>query len=254
MSLAAMTWAWGQGKPDAKEPLTDGEKLTLMALADHADDDGECWPGQKYLAEKCGTTDRTIRRRLKTLQDKGYITREHRQREDGSRTSDLIVLAMRTETSGRTEANRTTASGREPSVPVDAGKGSQTRLKEEELQPRSGCSVGRHRLTRGEWRLATMLLDHFNQLAGTKLGKLTSRRDPSPHIKQIVERIREWPDLTDADHRQILDVAFTHPWWKGKPGVGVVYGPKAFPRAVSRERPSGARSYERPDDPEDKPW
>ena len=109
-------------------------------------------------------------------------------------------------------------------------------------------------MTRGEWRRACKLLDHFNELAGTTLGKLTSRRDPSPHIKQIVERIREWPDLTDDEHIAILDHAFAHPWWDGKPGVGVVYGPKAFPRAAARERPTGSRSYERPVDPEDKPW
>lgn len=95
MSVLVMAWAWST---DAK----GADKLLLLAIADRADDDGVCWLGQKNLGAKCGVTDRAIRAGLGRLETAGLIEREHRQRENGSRTSDLIrVLIQPEDSSGR---------------------------------------------------------------------------------------------------------------------------------------------------------
>jgi len=54
--------------------LTHAEQSVLLALADHAHDDGTgCYPGVGYLAWKTGYSERQIRRILASLEAKGLI-------------------------------------------------------------------------------------------------------------------------------------------------------------------------------------
>lgn len=56
-------------------------RLTLLALADFADNDGgSIHVGQRHLAVRTGAGERTIRRNLKALVDAGYITETGRTR------------------------------------------------------------------------------------------------------------------------------------------------------------------------------
>lgn len=78
MSVRWITWAWDQECSNA------AEKLTLIALADHAGEDGRAFPGCARLAEKTGSGERTVRRHLDQLEENGQLTRERRRRADGS--------------------------------------------------------------------------------------------------------------------------------------------------------------------------
>lgn len=83
-----MTWAFDQELPE-------GQKLVLLALADHADDEGTCWPGAKRMAEKCGVTRRTVQRRIAALETRGLLQREHRfHEENGGQRSSIVRLAL----------------------------------------------------------------------------------------------------------------------------------------------------------------
>lgn len=86
MSLAAMTWAV---EAPIERPTA---KLALVCLADHADEDGACFPSQKALAAKVGVSERALRDALVWLEDNGFIERTARHRKDGSRTSDAYQL------------------------------------------------------------------------------------------------------------------------------------------------------------------
>ena len=49
------------------------DRLTLLALADHANDDGECWPGQARLARKTNMTARSVQRCIANLVKLGEV-------------------------------------------------------------------------------------------------------------------------------------------------------------------------------------
>ena len=54
MSNEAITWAW-------KQQVGPREKLLLICLADAAnDEDWQCWPSQRHIAEKTGYSIATV--------------------------------------------------------------------------------------------------------------------------------------------------------------------------------------------------
>ena len=83
-----MNWAW------SVESLTPTERLTLLALADYADEKHSCFPGQEKLAERVCVSSRTIIRTIATLEDRGLVSRELRFRESGPRTSNRYYLNL----------------------------------------------------------------------------------------------------------------------------------------------------------------
>lgn len=86
MSVQAITAAM------AIRNASPSEKLLLLVLANYADEHMRCWPSQRRLADDTCLTDRTIRKLLSDLEQRGIITRTERQRDDGSRASDVIHL------------------------------------------------------------------------------------------------------------------------------------------------------------------
>lgn len=86
MSVFATSWAY-------RQQLESGPKFVLVALADFADGDFVCFPGQKRLATMTGMGERTVRRHLLRLEEMGAIERVERRRADGTRTSDLYRLS-----------------------------------------------------------------------------------------------------------------------------------------------------------------
>ena len=72
--------------------LTTSEKLTLLMLANYADERLTCFPSQRTLSEDTGLSDKWLRQVLSSLENRGIISRQERRREDGSRSSDLIRL------------------------------------------------------------------------------------------------------------------------------------------------------------------
>ncbi len=98
-------------------------KIVMLTLADHADVDGYCFPGQGTLARRSSIPERTLRRVLQGLEEQGLIERERRTNEAGQRKTDgyrilPAILAGGSEPTGQNEgANRPTVAGtKEPSV------------------------------------------------------------------------------------------------------------------------------------------
>jgi len=97
MSLRALTWAWEQ------ELTNPSEKLVLLAIADHANDDGMCWPSMSHVAERCLLSTRQIQRITEQLVHYGLLTRERRKRPDGTLGTYTYTLNIhRTPMSGPT--------------------------------------------------------------------------------------------------------------------------------------------------------
>nr|WP_051686600.1 helix-turn-helix domain-containing protein [Ochrobactrum sp. UNC390CL2Tsu3S39] len=86
MSVQAISWAVTFDAENATE------KAVLLILANYADGNGVCFPGQQSIAKQSACSDRSVRRVLDSLEERGIIRRIMRRRGDGTRTSDRIIL------------------------------------------------------------------------------------------------------------------------------------------------------------------
>ena len=75
MSVKAMTYVW------ENSPYNGNALIVHLALADHCDDQGICWPSQKYLANKCKVSERQIRRIISQMVLDGFLFVQVRGRE-----------------------------------------------------------------------------------------------------------------------------------------------------------------------------
>ena len=88
MSLAALSWAL------RRDGIRPTEKLVLLALADYADRNNECFPSITTLAATVGVHKSTVQRSLSTLVDAGHIAKNVRTRPDGSQTSNSYTILL----------------------------------------------------------------------------------------------------------------------------------------------------------------
>lgn len=84
MSIRAIKWAYS-----LKLPSTT--KFVLVTLAEHADDDGECWPLQTRIAEMTGLTDRAVRYVIHGLKASGLL-----KSSGGKGRSSTFFLSLET--------------------------------------------------------------------------------------------------------------------------------------------------------------
>lgn len=109
MSVQASTWAWAQ------PTSSSGQRLVLLALADTADDTGECWPGVRRICEKTQLSERQVRTHLDALEAAELLDRTRRRRADGTLGTYTYRLAMATGSEQPQAAHRRT-SGSQPPV------------------------------------------------------------------------------------------------------------------------------------------
>ena len=74
----------------AARGLSSAERVVLLAMADHADDAGKCWPAMGTLASKCEMTDRGVRKIVRRLAERGFLATELSR---GSKSSTYLVTA-----------------------------------------------------------------------------------------------------------------------------------------------------------------
>jgi hypothetical protein len=86
MSYQATAWALEQ------DPKGPSAKVVLLALAAYADKNGQCYPARERLATETCQSVATVDRRLKDLENMGFIRRERRLREDGADTTSMVTL------------------------------------------------------------------------------------------------------------------------------------------------------------------
>ena len=73
--------------------VTPLEKTVLLALAVHADKQGQCYPSQRALSERLGVSRKSVTRAIGSLRHKQLLLVEERRRDgDNGRTSSLYTL------------------------------------------------------------------------------------------------------------------------------------------------------------------
>lgn len=101
--------------------------------------------------------------------------------------------------------------------------------------------VNRKLVTDDELELAIGIIDEFNYVAGTSY-------TPSAHLKPVVGRIREHPELDLAAHQAVIAASFRDPWWDRHPSPAVIYGNAAqFERQMQEQLPAPRRPQTKTD-------
>lgn len=73
MSIKLMSLIWEAGPPQ------QGDRFVLLAIADHANDEGEAFPGVAGLAQKTCMTTRGVQKILRRLEAGGWLVTDKRQ-------------------------------------------------------------------------------------------------------------------------------------------------------------------------------
>lgn len=94
MSVEHSSLVW---KLSERLKLHSSTVLVLLALADRANPDtGECWPGKRDIARRCGLTVKTVYRQLKILEKQGLVKIKQRLRPNKSKTTNMYTLTLGT--------------------------------------------------------------------------------------------------------------------------------------------------------------
>lgn len=87
MSAKATFWVW-----KIIENLNSTQKLVLLRLADHANEDGIAWPGKDSLARSCCMSKRTVDQAITHLEGLQLITIQKRISDSGKQGSNVYAL------------------------------------------------------------------------------------------------------------------------------------------------------------------
>jgi hypothetical protein len=118
VSVKALNWAFEQTLPPAL-------KIILLTLADYAGESGDCWPSVGAIARRATVSTRSAQRYLRELEDRGYLSRDVRERPNGSRTSNVYMLRFDMGGCQSVTGGVSTVSPPEPSYEPDLTKTSR---------------------------------------------------------------------------------------------------------------------------------
>lgn len=257
-----------QGKEDGA--LTVREALVLSYIGIRANRYGTCYPGSATIARATRTSKSSISKTLNKFERMGIIRRETKQKAGGGRRPDTIVLELKKAQQGEPTNNdqgEPTAAARwtfdvqqgEPTNPgTNKGKGQQGKdnrkkaiVVDKEVVPQEVLDV------------AAAAIGAFNERSGLTLKLVTDGGKPTEALKRVVMRLRETPKTAD-EVAAIVHRNFDNPWWTAEPGIGVIFGPKAWERAMAntgvRRNRSGRKTrldIDRPitkEEMENEPW
>lgn len=89
MSIPLMNAAW-------KTKVSNSScKIVLVKLADHANDEGKCWPSYAHLARACEMTERSVIRHVKTLIKMNVIIKTTRKMDNNRNRSNVYFLNIK---------------------------------------------------------------------------------------------------------------------------------------------------------------
>jgi hypothetical protein len=218
------------------------EIATMVALARHANESGECWPSHSTLSAMLGRSRRYVGKWTDVLEERGYLAKKRRHLEKGGETSCIyripaLVLATpipRTITDGATPRHGGATnldSHQDSGIPSPAGEGRRPeREGEGVVEPTwtpTGTDMAFARRQRPD------LTD--SDLAALAL-KVRAHHDPSCTAATLSATFRRWTlterTIRHADHdRQPRQSAYRPPG----PGNG-----RGATRAANLDRAAAA--------------
>jgi hypothetical protein len=240
---------------------TKGARLTAISLANHADKHGITWPSLRLAGEEALLKRRAVQEGIKNLRERGELVllvdadgKTHRPplywmrlaglsgafSPEGS--ADNYFKAFGEEL--RDEAEAAVASldpGAESAPPPGADgntggvqKTTSPPYKEPSTKPETRAGerkeVNRKPVSDAEYELAAAIVTAFNAIFDTAVST-------DAHLVPVVGRIRERPELTDAQHRKVMEAVATGRQWWDTPAPRIVYGNAArFEESIEAAR------------------
>lgn len=211
MSVEAMSWAFAQTLPPCP-------KSVLVALANRADEDGQCWPGLDDLEQRTGWNRRSIQRAIKDLQERGLLVASFRFKPMGGQNSNLYRLACSPTfiPSPRPQGDRVTPGG----VTQGQGEGdtqsprgvtpchgegdtvspesSSESSVEQSLEHDVGLTPDAARL----WALAEALIGFLNRKAKKNYQARKPNKDPTVNLKAVHALLKQ--GYTEEQVRKVI--------------------------------------------------
>ena len=230
MSLDALKWAWEQDCPNATS------KLVLMALADHANSDGECWPSMKRVAKLTGISSRQVSTHIVTLESLGYVTKGNRRRHEGQlRGWEYRVNLHGEATSGSTLP---VASGSPAHLPAEVGFRSEPseNRKEEPLADKPPESVTRKK---------DNLFETVAEVCGIGLTTLT--RTARGQLNKAAKELREINATDEQVRHKAKAYKAQYPNATLTPTALIKHWSSFAQLEKKQQRPSVWDTYERPE-------
>lgn len=123
MSVKALTWSFNLCLQDM------AAKAVLHALADHADENGRCWPSLGRIARFAGCSESTARRALQRVEALGIVRRDAREGQSDIYTLNTDWDPCHADTPVKSEGVSSSA------PPLSACKGTPVNLQGEGCQP-----------------------------------------------------------------------------------------------------------------------
>lgn len=210
MSVEAMAWAFAQ-------PLPPCPKSVLVALANRADEDGQCWPGIEDLEQRTGWNRRSIQRAVKDLQARGLLVASFRFKPLGGQNSNLYRLACSPDftparpqgdtpspgrvTQGRGEGDTQSPRGVTPchgEGDTQSPKSSSEQSVEQSTEHDVGLTPDAVRL----WSMAEELIGFLNRKAKKNYQARKPNKDPTASLKAVHALLKQ--GYTELQVRQVI--------------------------------------------------
>jgi len=188
-------------------PADQSERFVLLALADNANDDGECWPSVATIARKTCMAERSVRRVFKRLCESGWLAIEA-----GGGRKNCNLYRIKTLTLGQPDQRSAPCKNPDPgslnpdpgSLNPDPGSAEPSRTIIEPSLESSAQSKGNDDAERKSGSDET--LDHATGTAKRKTGTakraIGERAEPTEKDIQHAEQHgidwrAEWPKFRD---------------------------------------------------------
>lgn len=107
------------------DEISQADKLVFLALANHADENGACWPSIKVICKVACMKYRSAQYALERLEANGFIQRERRRRRDGTYSSFAFQIALDASGNICQWQNLPSAKSATPPVAKSAGQDSE---------------------------------------------------------------------------------------------------------------------------------
>lgn len=179
------------------ETITINEMSVALALGQMClKGDGTCFPSRKEIASRAKVSLRTVSAVLNSLEEKGYIFREERHRNDGSLTSSLYrVRGMKFSKANKVTSSATHAPGRAGDAPPQGNR--CTTSNKEKLTKKSNPSTSTQPVSTQEERAD----NEYSRIQGTE-GKTRHHYHHGQGVQFSSLKEPELSKLGRDDHHQ----------------------------------------------------